>query len=358
MRKRIAINWFIVITLCLLIKIFSFFPYAVERYYTNGLYPFIAHTQRFLFGWIPFSIGDVFYFIAGIYLIVKIYRFSRAIARRQVTRRLLLHSLKQVSFVCLIIYVVFNVLWGLNYNRVSMAEQLNLPVKRYSTENLRSMMQVLVGKLNAYHFSARAYRPGLNHKRTLFAEAVNSYSTIVNEYPDMAYRFSSIKPSLFSYAGNYMGFTGYYNPFSGEAQANTTVPAFIQPFTTCHEIGHQLGYAKENEANFAGFLAARASSNPAFQYSVYFDMYSYAIRELYRRDSLLVKGIKEQLSPSVVLDLENIREFYRRYDNPIEPVIRTLYGTYLRANEQPKGLLSYNEVVAMLIAYFKRYGDI
>jgi len=54
---------------------------------------------------------------------------------------------------------------------------------------------------------------------------------------------------------------------------NTTTPVFTQPFTTCHEIGHQLGYAKENEANFAGYLSARSSRDPAFLYSVYFDLY-------------------------------------------------------------------------------------
>ncbi len=69
---------------------------------------------------------------------------------------------------------------------------------------------------------------------------------------------------MYSYLGNYLGFTGYYNPFTGEAQVNTTVPLFVQPFTTCHEIGHQLGYAKENEANFAGYLAAKSSPDAGF----------------------------------------------------------------------------------------------
>jgi glucose-6-phosphate dehydrogenase assembly protein OpcA len=90
---------------------------------------------------------------------------------------------------------------------------------------------------------------------------------------------------LYSYAGNILGFEGYYNPFSGEGQVNTTVPVFEQPFVACHEIGHQVGYAKENEANFAGFLACRLHTSPVFRYSVYFDMYNYSINELYRNDS-------------------------------------------------------------------------
>src|SRR5687768_14965936 len=109
----------------------------------------------------------------------------------------------------------------------------------------------------------------------------------------------SIKPSFYSYAGNYLGFSGYYNPFSGEAQVNTTIPAFSQPFVSCHEIGHQLGFAKEDEANFAGFLSARKSPNPAFRYSVYFDMYGYALRDLFNRDSVSARQLHNQLDSQV-----------------------------------------------------------
>ena len=137
------------------------------------------------------------------------------------------------------------------------------------------VMEVMVIRLNALDSLAKMERPSLARKRTLFAGAFGAYENLAKETPLIKYSFRSVKPSLFSYLGNYLGYTGYYNPFTGEAQVNTTTPLFVQPFTTCHEIGHQLGYAKENEANFAGFLAARYSDNPAFRYSMYFDMYAY-----------------------------------------------------------------------------------
>jgi hypothetical protein len=78
---------------------------------------------------------------------------------------------------------------------------------------------------------------------------------------------------LWGWLGNYVGFTGYYNPFTGEAQVNTTVPKFLQPFTASHEVAHQLGYAKEMEANFVGYLAASHSTDTLFRYSVYLDLF-------------------------------------------------------------------------------------
>ncbi|MFI5187966.1 MAG: DUF3810 family protein, partial [Chitinophagales bacterium] len=145
-------------------------------------------------------------------------------------------------------------------------------------------------------------------------------------------------------------------PFSGEGQVNTTIPVFEQPFVACHEIGHQVGYGKENEANFAGFLACRLHPSPVFRYSVYFDMYNYAINEFYRSDSVRAKKYLDSLHPQVKKDYEELRKFFKKYQNPIEPIITWIYGKYLQANNQPSGKRTYSEVIAFLIAFQRKYG--
>ena len=163
---------------------------------------------------------------------------------------------------------------------------------------------------------------------------------------------------MYGLAGNYFGFTGYYNPFTGEAQVNTKVPKFILPYTTTHEIAHQLGYAKEEEANFVGYLTATSSTDTLFHYSAYLDLFVYANRQLFFVDSVAAKDFAKQLIPEVKADIKEWREFLRRHKNPLEPVIRWAYGNYLKANQQPKGMTSYDEVIADLIAFYKKYGRI
>ena len=180
--------------------------------------------------------------------------------------------------------------------------------------------------------------------------ATDAYGAVAPRYPFLQYKVRSLKPSLFSYAGNYLGFQGYYNPFSGEAQVNTTVPAVVQPFVATHEIAHQLGYAKENEANFVAFLACRASADPMLRYSMYFDMYNYSIREMARRDTARAAFYLRGLDARVKQDFEEYRQFYRRHRNPLESAVMWGYGHYLKANNQPAGKETYNEVVAWLIA--------
>lgn len=354
LRRKIA--WICLVVLATGIKTLSFFPPVVETVYSTGLYPLIARCQRLLFGWIPFSIGDIFYMLLICGLLYGLVLLVRRTLRRQFSRTWLLSRLGRLLFVVLLVYVLFNGLWGLNYDRLGVADQLRLDVEPYSTNDLNWLVGRIAQRLNELDSPARADRGRLEHSRAVFDGAVGSYAYLVARDPRFVYHNPSIKPSLFGWLDNYMGFGGYYNPFTGEAQVNTDVPVFTQPFTTCHEMGHQLGYAKENEANFVGYLSARSSMDPAFRYSVYFDLYLYAAGELYLRDSNLVKPIREGLHHDIRQDYRDLQQFNRKFVNPFEPVIRKMYGSYLRANRQPQGMKTYDEVTAWLIAYGRKYG--
>ena len=64
-----------------------------------------------------------------------------------------------------------------------------------------------------------------------------------------------------------MGYGGYLNPFTNEAQVNGVTPKFRLPTVSCHEVGHQLGYSAEGATNFIGYLVTSESNDPYFKYS-------------------------------------------------------------------------------------------
>lgn len=359
MSKR-WIRWAIPISLVAAIKIFSLFPDAVERYYSNGLYRFISAAQRFLFGWIPFSVGDVLYAATVLFLAYSVIIFLKRLFTKKERKKYLFERLQLAIRVLLWIYISFNVLWGLNYNRRGIAHQLEWAkadsAMIVTGEELQSLMQVLALRLNTNDSMARLRRDSLRSDRYLFSEAGKAYGRSVSLFPFLSYRPASVKSSLFGFWGNYLGYTGYYNPFTGEAQVNTAVPLFIQPYTSCHEIGHQLGYAKENEANFAGYLSARSSTNPAFLYSVYFDLYTYGRPYLYFTDSLALRRTDSLLRPGIRADFRELRKFYLAHSNPVEVIIDKAYGQYLKANEQPAGKITYGEVILWLLHYYRNFG--
>ncbi|MEO7800975.1 MAG: DUF3810 family protein, partial [Ginsengibacter sp.] len=76
----------------------------------------------------------------------------------------------------------------------------------------------------------------------------------------------------------------------------------------------------------------------------------------YFTDSLLAKNQFDLLDRDVKLDVNEYRDFFLRHSNIAEPIITWIYGKYLKANQQPKGLKTYNEVLSYLIAYKKQYG--
>ena len=350
-------SWILLILFSILIKWASWYPGWVERNYSQGIYPVISKVQRFLFGWIPFSVGDLFYAFLVLVILFRAFRFFKLLFRKQLTRRYFVRGLQQAIFFFLFVYVFFNLLWGLNYNRLGIAKQLELEVKPYTLADLDTLATVMLERVNHYATTVTvAQRDSFDNKKRLFRESAESYRKVAEKWSFLYYQPSSVKPSLFSYLGNYLGFQGYYNPFSGEGQVNTTVPRHIEPFVTTHEIAHQLGYARENEANFVGYLASSQYASNAFRYSVYYDMFNYTIGEMRRLDTALAAQFLDQMHPQVRKDQADFRAFYLKYRNPIEPVVMWGYGHFLKANNQPAGKRTYNEVVAWLIAYYKKFG--
>ncbi len=346
------------VVLAVSIHLFSLDPLLVESRYSTGIYPYIGRALRYLLGWLPFSLGDILYGAAILWLISKLFKGIRALFKKQVTRQSFFTGLVYALNGMLIIYISFNLLWGINYNRVGIAKQLGLKMEKYSTGDLEKMNEMLVEKVNASKRMLVDAKTGYPTKKELFSKISHAYREAEKKYLFLHYQPISLKPSVWSWVGNYMGFTGYYNPFTGEAQVNTLVPKFLQPFTTSHEVAHQLGYAKEMEANFVGYLAAASSNDTLLHYSVYLDLFMYSNRNLFETDSVSAKEFRKQLIPAVQDDLKEWKRFYLRHRNPIEPLWRWVYGVYLRRNQQPQGVLSYDEVTGFLIAYYKKTGKV
>lgn len=354
--SRYKSRWIFAALLVIAIRLFSSHAGWVEDGYTNGFYRFFSRLLRCAFGWLPFSIGDVIYFVAGLWVLIKIIKHIKLLFSGQLFKKELLFSIFNLIFISCCIYIIFNLFWGINYDRKGIAYELRLDSLQYDTADLLMLQSTLVQKLNFSKKSIATQEVPV--KKELFRRAQRCYEEAAVTFPFLLYEQRSVKSSFYGWMGNYLGFTGYYNPFTGEAQVNTTIPAFMQPFVAVHEIGHQIGYAKEDEANFSGYLAAAYSSDTVFRYAAYFDLFLYANREVYFFDSAASRTALDQLDEGVKKDMETLIEFSRTHRSPLEPVISWLYGNYLKMNRQPQGIRSYNEVIAMLIAYYKKYGKL
>jgi uncharacterized protein DUF3810 len=358
MNRRFWVKTVLLFLFCVAIHLFSASHLRTEIYYSNGIYCPISKLLRTFSGLLPYSIGDIIYGILFVWIIIKIVELIGHLIRGDAKPGYWEAILSKLIRIVLWIYIVFNIFWGINYNREGIAYQLGLPERKYTIDDLKQLNGLLLQKLNESKKALLQNPDSFQNNNELFNKAIASYGEAAKKYSFLTYKDPAVKSSMWGWLGNYLGFTGYYNPFTGEAQVNTTVPIFLQPYTTCHEMAHQLGYAKEDEANFVGYLSASASTDTFFRYSVYLDLFLTANRNLRVADSLSAKVYRKQLLPEVVVDIKTWRSFLMQHDNPVEPLITWMYGKYLQSNQQPSGVLSYDEVTGLLIEYYKKYGTI
>ena len=164
-------------------------------------------------------------------------------------------------------------------------------------------------------------------------------------------KYVSVKNSLFSTLLSYMGFGGYINPFTLEAQINRNIPAIQIPTTICHEMAHQIGYSAENEANFIGYLACMAHDDPYYQYAGQLTAVKYLLSDMYRNDRKNYPKMRALLHKGILKNIYESRVFWNTYKNPLEPLFKKSYNSFLKANHQKEGIKSYNAMVNLLINY-------
>jgi len=333
-----------------LLQLLKNFPQFVETYYSRGLYPVISKISRFIFGWIPFSLGDIFYALITLIALRWIYKNIRRLRFEPV--RFFIDIAATVSLV----YFVFHLLWGLNYYRQPLHQTLALDYD-YTTEELISTTKRLITKSNELH-RALGYPDSVKivlpySQREIFKKSLDGYEKLAQQYPDLAYSPKSIKKSGWSLGLTYMGYSGYYNPFSGEAQVNNLIKTYKFPVVACHEEAHQIGFAAENEANFIATLATINNSDPYIQYSGYIFALRYCINEIARRDIDTYNELLSTVNPGILASYKEMREFWARYKNPLEGFSKKFWDQFLKANNQSRGIMSYNYMVALVVNYFK-----
>ena len=350
--KRNLILSILLVVQILLVRLASNYPSFIEQYYSNGIYPYISSFFRILLGWIPFSVGDIL-IGAGLFFLVRFfYRLIKTRFKNFVSKIL------QLTATFSVIYFCFYFFWGLNYSREPLAKNLGYKQAKYTTEELTKVTENIILKLNKIQLkitkndTLKVENP--YSQKEMYNLAISGYKNLEKDFPQLAFRHQSTKSSLMSLFQTYNGTGGYLNPITGEAQVNNRIPKTGYPTTTCHEMAHQIGFAAENEANFVGFLAANYNDDLYFKYASYRMAFAYCISEIRKRDRELSKELWKTVHKGISKDFNATYQFWQSYKNPFEPVLKKGYNAYLKANNQTKGIQSYNYVVDLLIHYFSK----
>lgn len=337
-------QFIILFILSVLVYAIGFNSNWVEQYYSQGLYPITSVVQRFISGIVPFALGDFLYLLLILFVLRSLYLFYKKLVQKRLKKTDRIYIPLQVVNFILILYLVFKILWGLNYSRLPIAKQLNISNEKYTTAQLVSLGEYFINRLNGL----QQFKKGNYSIQALQLKAKDAYDDMQQKNAFFTYNSPAVKPVLNSWVITKIGIEGYYSPLSGEANVNMRLPRTALPFVTCHEIAHQLGVAREDEANLVGYLVASNSTDPYFQYSAFYEVFKNIIFEIRIKSPEDYEKLYSTINPVTLKDLEADRAFWRKYNSNMFAYMDVAFDRFLKLNNQSKGTDSYQDIVLWL----------
>ncbi len=250
--------------------------------------------------------------------------------------------------------VVFCWFWGADYYTDSFQERSGIYERESSVEELERVTAYFAEHLAAAADEVARDEDGAfaEAEADIFAYSVRVYDNLYEEFPFLRLRDHVPKALSLSRVMSVMDFTGFYFPFTGEANLNVDCPQSFLPATIAHEMAHQRGIASEQECNFLAIAASTGSDSAAYRYSGWLMGYVHLGNALYRADQEKWRAIRDTLPDTVRLDLYQNNAYWAQFSGPVRTVSNKVYDGFLKSNGLSSGIQSYGTVVDLLLAYY------
>ncbi len=345
-------------------------PNIVEKYYSQVINKVIVQVLSKISGIFPFSLYEITIYI----IVISVFLFLCSTVftvfnKKKNLKAFLKNSILNILSIVSIVYFLFVVLWGINYNRIPLETTLinkynlenstSIKSKQHSVKELTKLYKFLVAKANEARRHTLQNKDGVVKSNTDYKGIINraqlGYDNILDILPSVSGSYSKAKYVISSNLMCYTGITGIYFPFTGEANVNIAIPDLYIPCTVEHEMAHQRGFASEDEANFIAYITSIKHADIDFNYSGYILALNYTASALSKVDYDAYVEISAGISDSVRRDLKNESEFWKKYEGKIDKISNEFNDSYLKANGIVEGTQSYGKMVDLLLTYYELY---
>ncbi len=322
---------------------------------------FLTHVtapwKRFL-SWLldplPFSMAEVCWATAILGLIGFLIRTVWLLVLREDRLRRLVRRLLALVTAVLLVAGGYTALWGANYYGSSFSQRSGLTARGATADELYTLTISFAAAASEWSDQVSRDENGVFNEEVsdLFARSEGIYDGILAEFPCLSGPERTPKPMLFSRLMSYLGFTGFFFPFTGEANLNVDAPRALLPATIAHELAHQRGVAAEQEANFVAILTGLRSDDPAYRYSSALMGYIHLSNALYSASYEKWSQTGGYLNEQVRADLAANRTYWQQFETPVETAAEAVYDNFLQTYGQELGMQSYGACVDLLVAYY------
>ena len=330
-------------------------PGRVERWYSGGLYPLLSGLQRSLSRLSPVSVSELLIVLILLGLLVRALRSLRRwrggeVRLAQIAGGALRGGLQASAT----LWIAFLVLWGFSHARQPYAWHVGLELGEVRTGELREVTAWLAEEATRLRELTRdeelELRDGPGGVDPRLAEA---YRGLGERVPALAGGALLLRKPLSAPVLSALGISGIYSPFTGEAHVNHETRTWLHLFAAAHELAHQRGFAREDEANWIAWQVCRASGEPALAYSVTLVAFRFAAAALAEQDAAAAQAAYASLGPGVLADLEANRVFWAERHTSLTEVAVEVNDTYLRSTGSEEGVRSYGRMLDGIVAEWR-----
>ena len=316
-----------------------------------------------LTAWIPFSVGEAVIWLLPLGLVSVLIYAVRHWCDTWCSTMVFVGILLSVVAS---LFSLFVLNFSAGYRGTTLDQKLGLTRTEVSAQELYDTSLILIEHINSeageIYFHDKDFSVMPYSLREMNEKLNRAYEQFCTAGDDLNHDFithtpSYVKPVLASEVMSHMHITGIYSFFTGEANINVAFPDYTIPFTAAHEMAHQRGIAREDEANFIAYLVCIGSDDPYIRYSGYLNMYEYVSNALYRADTDLYSEARGGLNYAVQYEMLAYNEFFKQYQgSTISQVSQTVNNAYLQMQGTP-GTQSYGMVVDLAVAYYRSGHD-
>jgi len=334
-------------------------PEWVETIYANAIYPVVREFVGTLTGWTTYSFAELFIVLAIVWLIYRTVRNIRAVYRkRRSLRNLGAHMLSFSLALAGVFYAWGMFGWGFNYYRQPFLQIENLDRTGITTEELRDVCQRLVVEANELRLNLEEDDAGVmrteDEDRAALKRVRVAFKARGQEYLSLLDGSVSRPKGFILPLFPWLNISGVFFPYTGEPNVGMEQPDHNRLFAGCHEAAHQLGWAREEEANFIGYAVCRRHPDADYRYAAAQGALAYALSALRQADSDAAAAVALTLGKGLERDWDASRNFWKKYDTRLGDAALRVNDAYLKAQGQEEGIRSYGLMVELLVADHRR----
>lgn len=254
----------------------------------------------------------------------------------------------------LFVYAGYSALWGTYYYADDFLASGGFESREISVDELETVTRYFADRLNTLSDEVFRDEQGFYtlDRRDILARSREIYNNTETLHPQLIGPAASAKAIVSSHWLSYLDFTGFFFPFTGEACVNTDFPVSLFPSTVAHELAHQRGVAREQDANFVAVLASLESGDLDYGYSACLLAYIHLGNALYSADYARWEPVYKTLCEGVRMDLALNNSYWKQFETPVQTVSSTVHEGFLQSYDQQLGLKSYGACVDLLVCYY------